>query len=80
MRKAEIYTKPSCPHCITAKRILTSKQIEYIEYILGVDGVTKEAIEQKIGNGAQVKTVPQIFLDGKYVGGCSDLINLLGNA
>lgn len=78
-RTAEIYTKPTCPWCVKAKAILTQKGIQYKEYMLGVDGVTKETIEQKIGEGAVVKTVPQIFLDGKYVGGCTELIKLLGN-
>lgn len=75
---AEIYTKPTCPWCVKAKAILTQKGIQYKEYMLGVDGVTKETIEQKIGEGAVVKTVPQIFLDGKYVGGCTELMKLLG--
>lgn len=80
MRTAEIYTKPSCPWCIRAKELLKSKGIEYKEFILGVDGVTKETVERKIGNGVQIRTVPQIFLDGKYVGGCTELMKVLGSS
>ena len=75
---AEIFTKPTCPHCIKAKALLTTKSIKYVEYILGQNGVTKETVEHKIGNGAQIKTVPQIFLDGKYIGGCEDLVKHFG--
>lgn len=79
MRTAEIYTKPSCPWCVRAKELLTSNGIEYKEFIIGVDGVTKETIENKIGNGIQIRTVPQIFLDGKYIGGCTELMKVLGS-
>lgn len=75
---AEIFTKPTCPHCIKAKSLLNTKNIKYTEHILGQNGVTKETIEQKIGGNAQVKTVPQIFIDGKYIGGCDDLMKHFG--
>jgi len=75
---AEIFTKQSCPWCIRAKQILSKKNIPYTEHTVGIGGVTKETIEQKIGKGAVVKTVPQIFIDGKYIGGCTDLIAHFG--
>ncbi len=78
MKTAEIYTKPSCPWCVRAKDLLKLNGISYVEYVLGVDGVTKETIEKKLGDGTQIRTVPQIFIDGKYVGGCTDLMKLLG--
>lgn len=77
MKTAEIYTKPSCPWCVRAKELLKSNGIEYKEFILGIDGVTKETVEQKIGNGVQIRTVPQIFLDGNYIGGCTELMKVL---
>lgn len=77
MKTAEIYTKPTCPWCIKAKQLLKTNGITFIERIIGVDGVKKEDIEARIGNGAVVKTVPQIFVDGNYVGGCTDLMKLL---
>lgn len=74
MKSAEIFTKPSCPYCVKAKALLTSKKIPYVEYIIGVDGVTKETIEAKIGVAGSVKTVPQIFIDGSHIGGCDNLM------
>ena len=76
----EIYTKDGCPHCVEAKRLLTKHNKQYVEHKIGENGVTKETINAKIGGGAQIRTVPQIFLEGKYVGGCSDLKKLWGEA
>lgn len=76
--KAEIYTNMSCPHCVRAKEILKQQNIPFVEYTVGKDGITKETIETKIGDGTTVRTVPQIFLDGKYVGGCSELKAMFG--
>jgi glutaredoxin len=75
---AEIFTKNGCIWCVRAKSIFDKHKITYTEYSLGVNGVTKETIENKIGPRAQVKTLPQIFLDGKYIGGCSELMLHLG--
>ncbi len=72
--KTEIFTKPTCPRCINAKTLLTRKGVSFEEYPLGENGVTKETIEQKIGEGAVVKTVPQIFLNGVYIGGYQELL------
>lgn len=77
MKSAEIYTKPSCPYCVKAKSILKSNNIQYVEYIIGVDGVTKETIESKIGAGSVVRTVPQIFINEAYIGGCDSLIEYM---
>lgn len=74
--KAEIYTKPTCPWCVRAKQILQSNNYEIVEKVLGVDA-TKEDIETRL-NGRKITTVPQIFLDGEYVGGCTDLAKKLG--
>lgn len=77
MRTAEIYTKPTCPWCTRAKALLKQNNISYVEFILGIDGVSKETVEAKIGNGVKVTTVPQIFIDSKYVGGCTELMKFL---
>lgn len=77
MKTAIIYTKPSCPYCVKAKQILNKHGIKFSEKIVGVDA-TKQDIENAIGGGVQVKTVPQIFVDGEYVGGCTDLMSMLG--
>jgi glutaredoxin 3 len=88
MPSVEIYTKPSCPHCIQAKNLLTTKNIPFKEITVPAEA-SKEDIQAKIkalGSSAQVRTVPQIFYTNKqgeviYIGGNSDLqarANILG--
>jgi glutaredoxin 3 len=67
--KAIIWSKLDCPYCIKAKAELTSRGIEYEERILGIDS-TKEQLLEMVPNA---RTVPQIFLDGNYIGGYTSL-------
>lgn len=72
---AEIYTKSGCPWCVKAKELLESKNVKYTEYKVGENGITKQTIQERVGSNVAIHTVPQIFLDGKYIGGCTDLID-----
>lgn len=67
--KAEVWSQTNCPACQEAKRLLTSFGIEYAEMMLG-ENVTKKDLIEKVPNA---RSVPQIFLDGKYVGGLQEL-------
>ncbi len=68
-----IWSKYHCPHCDKAKKLLQLKGIEYEERKLG-DGWTKEELLEAVPNA---KTVPQIFIDDKLIGGVTDLENYL---
>jgi glutaredoxin 3 len=79
--KAEIYTKTSCSFCDRAKTLLNDKGIEYQEFIISPgfgektlgpnqSYVTKAALLEKAPNA---KTVPQIWLEGSYIGGYTEL-------
>ncbi len=71
--KIEIYTLETCPYCIRAKAILKERGLNFKEYVLDYkDDEAWEALEQKTG----IDTVPQIFFEGKFIGGCSDLEDL----
>jgi len=59
-----VWSKPGCPFCDMAKNLLTSKGIDFEERNLG-NGWTKEQLLKEVPTA---KTVPQIFLDGKYIG------------
>jgi glutaredoxin 3 len=72
-RFAEVWSQPNCPGCLTAKRILQEKSIPYTEKVIGID-VTLEDLTIKLPG---VRTVPQIFIDGEYVGGLPELANYL---
>ena len=73
MAKVEIYTKMMCGFCVRAKRLLDMKEVSYDE--IGVDfGGTKKAEMVERAGGRM--TVPQIFINGRHVGGCDDLMAL----
>ena len=67
-----IYTTKTCPYCVKAKMLLQKKQAAYQE-IDASDDKTRDDMIQKSGGK---RTVPQIFINGKHVGGCDDLYAL----
>jgi Glutaredoxin, GrxC family len=73
MAQVEIYTTPTCGFCHMAKRVLAKKGVAYAETDVSRDPAQKQAMIQR-ANGR--RTVPQIFIDGRHVGGCDDLIAL----
>ena len=73
MAKIEIYSKTTCPYCTMAKRLLESKGQEFEEINLNQHPErTDEMIERTGGK----MTVPEIFIDGKLIGGYDDLAAL----
>jgi len=72
MAKIEIYTQSWCGYCYRAKRLLESKGAEFTEIDLGVEDRTQEMIQRANGR----RTVPQIFIDGRHIGGSDDLYAL----
>lgn len=72
MSKIEIYTSATCPYCIKAKKLLTMLKLSYADYNVDkdFDKMCKDLSEKY---GRQIQTVPQIIINGKYLGGYSDL-------
>lgn len=73
LAKVEIYTKMTCPYCIRAKMLLKRKGVDFDEIAVDFGGDKKQEMIQR-ANGRT--TVPQIFIDGRHVGGCDDLFEL----
>lgn len=71
-----IYTTRSCPYCIAAKRLLTQKSVSFEE--ISVEGDLIARVKMIALAGGR-RTVPQIFIDGRHVGGCDDLYELETN-
>ena len=69
MTKAIIWSKDSCPFCVQAKALLESKGIEFEERNVSTDW-TREQLLAAVPNA---RTLPQIFLDDKLVGGFTEL-------
>jgi glutaredoxin 3 len=79
MSKAVIYSRTSCPWCVKAKQILTDKGVQFEEHVFGSEQFKdKQALQEKLGK--PVSTVPQIVLDGQYIGGCTELAKHFGVA
>ena len=73
MAQVEIYTKGTCPYCARARRLLEDKGVRYAEYEISTDPDKRAEMIQR-ANGRS--TVPQIFIDGRHVGGSDDLAEL----
>jgi glutaredoxin 3 len=71
--KVEIYTRAFCGYCYRAKRLLDSKGIDYQEHEVFFGGPEKEEMIQRSEGRT---TVPQIFIDGRHIGGCTELMEL----
>lgn len=70
MKPVEIYTTPTCPYCQSAKALLTRKGTPYAEIDVSRDPALRDAMTQRAGGR---RSVPQIFIDGRHVGGSDDL-------
>ena len=73
MNKIIIYSTSMCPYCIRAKNLLTSLQLEYEDINLNTNPRKFEKLSEKTG----WQTVPQIFINNKFIGGFDDLNNLV---
>ncbi|BFD45398.1 MAG: glutaredoxin 3 [Rickettsia endosymbiont of Sergentomyia squamirostris] len=69
-----IYTLTYCPYCTKAKKLLNQKNIPYQEII--VDNYSdKQRLELQAKANGQ-RTLPQIFINDKHIGGCDALHKL----
>ena len=71
-----LWSKYHCPFCDQAKNLLRDKGIPFEERKIG-DGWTKEELLEHIPTA---RTVPQILIDGKLIGGFTELRNYLQEA
>lgn len=79
--QADIWTKPNCPYCVKAKALLNKHNVNFEEYIIGSDltpgdlnqGQHLRTREDLLSFVPNAKTVPQIWLNGNYVGGYTEL-------
>ncbi|MDP3608870.1 MAG: glutaredoxin 3 [Methylophilus sp.] len=70
MPKIRMYTSAVCPYCINAERLLRSKGVDDIEKIrIDLQPELRQEMMEKTGR----RTVPQIYIDDRHVGGFDDL-------
>jgi len=73
VQKIEIYTQPGCPYCVRAVQILASKHVVF-EEIDAPRGTSER--EDAIRRSGGARTVPQIFVGDRALGGCTELMQL----
>jgi glutaredoxin 3 len=71
--KVEIYSSPWCGYCYRAKQLLESKGVPFVEIDVMEEPNRRQEMVQRAGGRT---TVPQIFINGKWVGGSDDLYAL----
>jgi glutaredoxin 3 len=72
MNRIEMYTTAICPYCLAAKSFLARKGLKVEEIRVDTDPALRTEMVEK----TRRMTVPQIFVNGHYVGGYDDLVAL----
>ena len=70
MAKVEVYTTSYCPYCTRAKSLLRSKGVTFEEIDVSGDSALREKMVEMSGGR---RTVPEIFINGKIIGGYDEL-------
>jgi glutaredoxin 3 len=73
MAEVEIYTTPLCPYCWRAKRLLEKKGVAFVEIDLWRHPERRAEMIERAGGR---RTVPQLFVDGRALGGSDELAAL----
>ena len=76
----EIYTLPTCPFCQKAKDKLKDNYLDYFEYDISHD---EEKLRKELAKRFNIPggraTVPQVLINGKYIGGYSELKDIINS-
>ena len=72
---AVVWSRDNCPFCDQAKALLKQKGYQIEEKKIGTNGYTREQLLEQVPGA---RSVPQIFIEGKLIGGFSELRNHLG--
>ncbi|TCD05268.1 glutaredoxin 3 [Erythrobacteraceae bacterium CFH 75059] len=73
MQEVVIYTKMGCGYCVRAKRLLEQKGVPFVEHDVTFGG---ERRDEMLSRAPGARTVPQIFIGDRHVGGSDDLAAL----
>jgi glutaredoxin 3 len=72
MAKVEMYSTRFCPYCIMARQLLSKKGVEFSDTDVGNNPELRQQLRERTGR----RTVPQIFINGRSVGGYDDIAAL----
>ncbi|MDD2875696.1 MAG: glutaredoxin 3 [Acidiphilium sp.] len=73
MPNVEIYTQPFCPYCSRALKLLRDKGVAFTEIDAPHGSAARRDATMRSNGGT---TMPQIFIDGRSIGGCDELLAL----
>ncbi|MFM9852659.1 MAG: glutaredoxin 3 [Sphingomonadaceae bacterium] len=73
MAHVEMYTKFMCPYCARASALFKQKGVPVTDIDITLDGAKRAVMVERSGGRT---TVPQIFIDGRHIGGSDDLAAL----
>ena len=68
-KKVVVYSTASCPYCVRAKNLLAMKNVSFEEIRIDLNPALREEMESL----SKRRSVPQIFIGGRHVGGFDDL-------
>ena len=71
--KFTVYSKDGCPYCTKVEQVLELAHLQYVVYKLNKD-FTREEFYSEFGQGS---TFPQVIMNDKHIGGCSDTVKYL---
>jgi glutaredoxin 3 len=72
MAEVVIYTRPFCGYCSRAVSLLNEKDVDFEEIEAGMNPKARQEMMEKSGR----TTFPQIFIGGKHIGGCDEMMAL----
>ena len=70
--QVKMYTREYCSFCLAAKHLLTKRGIPYEEILLAGEIMKEQEMRELTGRSS----VPQILIDGKAIGGYTELVEL----
>lgn len=68
-QRVTVFSKPGCPHCARAHKLLHDKGLHFENILLGDNGLSYSTLQAVTGHG----TTPQVYIDGNRIGGADDL-------
>jgi len=71
--KIEVYSGDYCPYCVRAKALLKQRNLAFTEYNVQQDPEKRVEMSTRSQGG---RSIPQIFINDKHVGGCDELYAL----
>jgi glutaredoxin-like protein len=71
--RVTFFSKPGCPHCARARKMLRERKLRFEEIELGSHGISYSSLQAVTGHGS----TPQVYIDAQLIGGADELATWL---